>query len=102
MLRIVRTLMIGLFVGLVLLPLGLVAAVVGIPLLLLAAFIGAPLLLVGVVVMGALALAAGLVVAVIAGKILLFIVFPIWLVTEIVRACGQGCRRHRSAYSGTW
>jgi hypothetical protein len=87
MLRILRTLVVGLFIGLVLVPFGLVAAVIGIPLLLLAAFIGAPLLLAFGVVAAVLALAAGLVVAVVAGKILLFIVFPIWLIVEITRSC---------------
>lgn len=87
MLRIIRTLFVGLVVGLVLVPFGLLAAVVGIPLLLVAALVGAPLLIVAGLVMAVLALAAGLVVAVIAGKILLFIVFPIWLIVEISRCC---------------
>src|SRR5271170_5052262 len=86
MFRIIRTLMIGLFVGLVLVPFGLIAAVVAIPLLLLAAFVGMPLLFALGIVAAVLALAAGLVVAVIAGKILLFIVFPIWLIVEISRS----------------
>ncbi|HWZ58904.1 MAG TPA: hypothetical protein VNW46_08005 [Gemmatimonadaceae bacterium] len=86
MLRILRTLVVGLTVGLVLVPLGLVAVVIGLPLLLLAALVGAPLLFAAAVVMAVLALAAGLVVAVVAGKIMLFIVFPIWLVVEITRS----------------
>jgi hypothetical protein len=86
MLRIIRTLVVGLVVGLVLVPFGLVAAVIGIPLLLVAAFVGAPLLFAFGIVMAVLALVAGFVVAVIAVKVLLFIVFPIWLIVEIARA----------------
>src|ERR1700733_14643492 len=65
MLRILRTLFVGLVLGLVLLPFG---------------------------VMAVLVFAAGLVIAVIAGKILLFIVFPIWLVVEITRALRRPSR----------
>jgi hypothetical protein len=87
MLRILRTLFVGTVVGLILLPLGLLAAVIGLPLLLIAGLIGAPLLVAAALVLGVLVFAAGLVVAVIAGKLLLFVVFPIWLIVEITRSC---------------
>ena len=92
MLRILRTLFVGLVLGLVLLPFGLLAVVVGLPLLILAALVGAPLLFAVGIVMAVLVFAAGLVIAVIAGKILLFIVFPIWLVVEITRALRRPSR----------
>jgi hypothetical protein len=86
MLRILRTLFLGLAIGLVLVPFGLLAVVIGVPLLLLAGLVGAPLLFAAGLVLAVLLFAAGLVVAVVAGKILLFIVFPIWLVVEITRS----------------
>jgi hypothetical protein len=95
MLALVRTVVLGLLIGLVLIPLGLVVAVVAIPVFLLAVFVGAPVLLVLAVVALVLALVAGVVVAALAGKLLLCVVFPIWLVVEIVRAL----RGRRSAYA---
>jgi hypothetical protein len=86
MLRILRTLFLGSVIGLVLVPFGLLAVVIGVPLLLLAALVGAPLLFAAGLVLAVLVFAAGLVVAVVAGKILLFVVFPIWLVVEITRS----------------
>jgi hypothetical protein len=86
MLRVIRTLFVGLVVGAILVPFGLMAALIGLPLLLIAGLIGAPLLLVGGLVLGVLVFAAGLVVAVIVGKLILFVVFPIWLIVEISRS----------------
>jgi hypothetical protein len=87
MLRIIRTLVVGTVVGLIVVPLGLLAAVIGLPLLLLAGLIGAPLLLAAGIVLAVLVFAAGLVMALIVGKLILFVVFPIWLIVEISRSC---------------
>jgi hypothetical protein len=95
---VVRAVVLGLLIALVLVPLGLIAVVIGVPLVLLALVIGAPLLLVGGVVACALLFALAVVLAVVTTKVLVFVIFPIWLVVEIVRAVTGGCSRRRHAY----